>query len=204
MDIVCLDLEGVLIPEIWINFAEKTGIERLRLTTREISDYDVLMRGRLEILREHGLTLADIQEVIGTMDPLEGAKEFLDELRSKTQVVILSDTFTEFAQPLMRKLGWPTIFCNDLQVDAKGMITDYRMRQNDGKKKAILGLRSLGFRTFAAGDSYNDLSMIHTADVGALFKAPANILDEEPDLPLATTYDEFMAIIDDFLEKGKA
>lgn len=204
MDIICLDLEGVLIPEIWINFAEKTGIENLRLTTREISDYDVLMRGRLEILREHGLTLADIQEVIGTMDPLPGAREFLEELRSKTQVVILSDTFSEFAQPMMRKLGWPTIFCNDLRIDAQGMITDYRMRQHDGKKKAILGLRSMGFRTFAAGDSYNDLSMIHTADCGALFRAPKNILDEEPELRLATTYEEFMAIIDDFLEAGKA
>ncbi len=204
MDIICLDLEGVLIPEIWINFAEKTGIEKLRLTTREISDYDVLMRGRLEILREHGLTLADIQEVIGTMDPLPGAREFLEELRGKTQVVILSDTFSEFAQPMMRKLGWPTIFCNDLRIDAQGMITDYRMRQHDGKKKAILGLRSMGFRTFAAGDSYNDLSMIHTADCGALFRAPKNILDEEPELSLATTYEEFMAIIDDFLEAGKA
>ena len=204
MDIICLDLEGVLIPEIWINFAEKTGIEKLRLTTREISDYDVLMRGRLEILREHGLTLADIQEVIGTMDPLPGAREFLEELRSKTQVVILSDTFSEFAQPMMRKLGWPTIFCNDLRIDAQGMITDYRMRQHDGKKKAILGLRSMGFRTFAAGASYNDLSMIHTADCGALFRAPKNILDEEPELRLATTYEEFMAIIDDFLEAGKA
>ncbi|MDY4610606.1 MAG: bifunctional phosphoserine phosphatase/homoserine phosphotransferase ThrH [Sphaerochaetaceae bacterium] len=204
MDIICLDLEGVLIPEIWINVAEKTGIEKLRLTTREISDYDVLMRGRLEILKEHGLTLADIQEVIGTMDPLPGAKEFLEALRSKTQVVILSDTFSEFAQPLMRKLGWPTIFCNDLQVDSEGMITDYRMRQYDGKKKAILGLRSMGFRTFAAGDSYNDLTMIHTADCGALFRAPENILKEEPDLRLATTYQEFMAIIDDFLEAGKA
>lgn len=204
MDIICLDLEGVLVPEIWINVAEKTGIEKLRLTTREISDYDVLMRGRLKILKEHGLTLADIQGVIGTMEPLPGAKEFLEALRSKAQVVILSDTFSEFAQPLMRKLGWPTIFCNDLQVDSEGMITDYRMRQHDGKKKAILGLRSMGFRTFAAGDSYNDLTMIHTADCGALFRAPENILNEEPDLRLATTYQEFMAIIDDFLEAGKA
>lgn len=204
MDIICLDLEGVLIPEIWINVAEKTGIEKLRLTTREVSDYDVLMRGRLKILKERGLTLADIQDVIGTMEPLPGAKEFLENLRSKTQVVILSDTFSEFAQPMMRKLGWPTIFCNDLQVDSQGMITDYRMRQYDGKKKAILGLRSMGFRTFAAGDSYNDLSMIHTADSGALFRAPANILEEEPDLRLATTYQEFMEIIDDFLEAGKA
>lgn len=203
MDIVCLDLEGVLVPEIWINVAERTGIERLRLTTRDISDYDVLMRGRLAILEERHLTLSDIQNVIGTMDPLDGAREFLDELRSKSQVVILSDTFTEFAQPLMRKLGWPTIFCNDLVVDRDGMIVDYRLRQQDGKRKAILGLRSMGFRTFAAGDSYNDLTMIRTADRGALFRAPANILEEYPDLPLATTYEQFMAIIDDFLKAGK-
>ncbi len=204
MDIICLDLEGVLIPEIWISFAQKTKIDRLRLTTRDISDYDVLMCGRLEILKEHHLTLSDIQDVIGTMDPLEGAREFLDELRSKTQVVILSDTFSEFAQPMMRKLGWPTIFCNDLAVDAQGMITGYRMRQHDGKKHAIEGLRSMGFRTFAAGDSYNDLAMIKTADSGALFRAPEKILLEEPQLRLATTYGEFMQIIDRFLAEGQA
>ena len=160
MEAVCLDLEGVLVPEIWIAFAEKTGIEKLRLTTRDIPDYHVLMNGRMNILREHGLTLKDIQDVIATIRPLDGAKEFLDKLRSITQVIILSDTFSEFASPLMKQLGWPTIFCNSLVLDDKGMLTGIRMRQEDGKRKAIEALRSCGFRTFAAGDSYNDLNMI--------------------------------------------
>jgi phosphoserine/homoserine phosphotransferase len=201
MDIVCLDLEGVLIPEIWINFAQKTGIEELRLTTREVPDYDILMRGRLSILKEHGLTLSDIQQVIGTLSPLEGALEFLNGLRSRTQVVILSDTFTEFAKPLMEKLAWPSIFCNDLVVDDSGMIVDYRLRQTDGKRKAVEALKGIGFRVFAAGDSYNDLTMIKTADSGALFRAPQRILMEEPQLPHAQTYGEFNRIIDDFLAK---
>jgi phosphoserine/homoserine phosphotransferase len=200
MDVVCLDLEGVLVPEIWINVAERTGIEALRLTTREVPDYDELMTGRLKILEEHRLSLADIQAVIATMSPLEGAREFLDELRSMTQVVILSDTFTEFARPLMRQLGWPTIWCNDLQVGSDGMITGYRLRQKDGKRHAIEALKRLNFRTFAAGDSYNDLSMIHTADGGCLFRAPQRILDEEPGLSLATTYDEFLSTIRGFLQ----
>ena len=199
MDVVCLDLEGVLVPEIWIAFAEKTGIERLRLTTRDISDYDVLMRGRLEILREHKLGLKDIQETIAAIRPLEGAKAFLDELRSLTQVIILSDTFKEFAAPLMRQLDWPSIFCNDLVIDNDGMIADYRLRQNDGKKKAIEALKSIGFRTFAAGDSYNDLTMIMTADDGCLFRAPENILEEYPSLQLFTDYDDFLSTIKDFL-----
>lgn len=201
MDIVCLDLEGVLIPEIWINFAQKTGIEELRLTTREVPDYDILMRGRLSILKEHDLTLSDIQQVIGTLSPLEGALEFLNGLRSRTQVVILSDTFTEFARPLMEKLAWPSIFCNDLVVDESGMIVDYRLRQTDGKRKAVEALKGIGFRVFAAGDSYNDLTMIKTADSGALFRAPQRILMEEPQLPHAQTYGEFNRIIDDFLAK---
>ena len=178
MEVVCLDLEGVLVPEIWIAFAEKTGIEKLRLTTRDVPDYDVLMKGRLDILREHGLKLADIQSVISSIEPLEGAKEFLDELRSVTQVVILSDTFREFASPLMRKLAWPTIFCNSLVVDDDGNITGYTLRQKDGKRKAIEHLQAMGFRCFAAGDSYNDLTMIKTADSGSLFRAPENILEE--------------------------
>ncbi|MHC1692070.1 MAG: bifunctional phosphoserine phosphatase/homoserine phosphotransferase ThrH [Sphaerochaetaceae bacterium] len=199
MHMVCLDLEGVLVPEIWISFAEKTGIEQLRLTTRDIPDYDVLMKGRMGILNKHGLKLHDIQQVIGTMAPLDGALEFLDSIRSKTQVVILSDTFTEFAQPLMRQLGWPSIFCNNLMVDSSGTIIGYHMRQVDGKRKAVQGLQGMGFKVFAAGDSYNDLRMIKTADSGALFRAPANILKEEPQLPLAVTYEEFEAIIDRFL-----
>ena len=199
MEVVCLDLEGVLVPEIWIAFAEKTGIEKLRLTTRDVPDYDVLMKGRLDILREHGLKLADIQSVISSIEPLEGAKEFLDELRSVTQVVILSDTFREFASPLMRKLAWPTIFCNSLVVDDDGNITGYTLRQNDGKRKAIEHLQAMGFRCFAAGDSYNDLTMIKTADSGSLFRAPENILEEYPELHLSTTYDDFLKTIKEFL-----
>ena len=199
MEVVCLDLEGVLVPEIWIVFAEKTGIEKLRLTTRDVPDYDVLMKGRLDILREHGLKLADIQSVISSIEPLEGAKEFLDELRSVTQVVILSDTFREFASPLMRKLAWPTIFCNSLVVDDDGNITGYTLRQKDGKRKAIEHLQAMGFRCFAAGDSYNDLTMIKTADSGSLFRAPENILEEYPELHLSTTYDDFLKTIKEFL-----
>lgn len=199
MEVVCLDLEGVLVPEIWIAFAEKTGIEKLRLTTRDVPDYDVLMKGRLDILREHGLKLADIQSVISSLEPLEGAKEFLDELRSVTQVVILSDTFREFASPLMRKLAWPTIFCNSLVVDDDGNITGYTLRQKDGKRKAIEHLQAMGFRCFAAGDSYNDLTMIKTADSGSLFRAPENILEEYPELHLSTTYDDFLKTIKEFL-----
>lgn len=199
MEVVCLDLEGVLVPEIWIAFAEKTGIEKLRLTTRDVPDYDVLMKGRLDILREHGLKLADIQSVISSIEPLEGAKEFLDELRSVTQVVILSDTFQEFASPLMRKLAWPTIFCNSLVVDDDGNITGYTLRQKDGKRKAIEHLQAMGFRCFAAGDSYNDLTMIKTADSGSLFRAPENILEEYPELHLSTTYDDFLKTIKEFI-----
>ena len=202
MEAVCLDLEGVLVPEIWIAFAEKTGIERLRLTTRDIPDYHVLMQGRMDILREHGLTLKDIQDVIATIRPLDGAKEFLDKLRSITQVIILSDTFSEFASPLMKQLGWPTIFCNSLELDDKGMLKGIRMRQEDGKRKAIEALRSIGFRTFAAGDSYNDLNMIKTADAGCLFRAPENILKEYPDLALHTTYEGFYGEIEKFVKNG--
>lgn len=203
MEIVCLDLEGVLVPEIWIAFAEKTGIEKLRLTTRDIPDYHVLMQGRMDILRAHHLTLTDIQDVIATIKPLEGAKEFLDELRSRTQVVILSDTFQEFATPLMRQLGWPTILCNSLIVDEENMLTGMRLRQEDGKRKAIEGFKGMGFKTFAAGDSYNDLTMIHTADSGCLFRAPQKILEEEPNLHLATTYKDFLAVIDTFITRSR-
>ena len=201
MEIICLDLEGVLVPEIWIAFSEKTGIPELRITTREEPDYDKLMRYRMNILREHNLTLKDIQDVIATIRPLEGAREFLDKVREITQVVILSDTFTEFAKPLMRQLGWPTILCNSLIVDDKGMLTGMRLRQQDGKRKAIDGFRSMNFRTFAAGDSYNDLTMIHKADKGCLFRAPERILQEEPDLKLCTTYDEFFEQIRLFVEE---
>lgn len=199
MDIVCLDMEGVLVPEIWINVAERTGIEELRITTREEPDYDKLMANRINILAQHKLKLSDIQAVIASMGPMEGALAFLDELRTLTQVVILSDTFTEFAKPLMRQLNWPTIWCNDLEVGADGMLIRHRMRMHDGKKKAIQALKELNYRTFAAGDSYNDLTMIREADGGCLFRAPENILLEHPDLKLATTYDEFLSIIKEFL-----
>lgn len=201
MDIVCLDLEGVLVPEIWINVAQKTGIEALRLTTRDISDYDILMKGRLEILRKHKLTLADIQSVIATIKPLDGALDFLSELRAKTQVLILSDTFTEFAQPLMKQLAWPTLWCNNLVIDEEGMIEDYKLRIRDGKYHAIMALKGLNFRTFAAGDSYNDLSMIEEADAGCLFRAPEGILESHPHLPHATNYEEFSSIIQEFLHR---
>lgn len=191
MYVVCLDLEGVLIPEIWINFAQATGIEELRLTTRDIPDYDVLMKKRLGILAAHNLKLGDIQKVIGSMDPLEGAREFLDDLRIRTQVVILSDTFTQFARPMMEKLAWPTLFCNSLVVDDQDRVADYRLRQKDGKRKAVEGFQSMGFRVIAAGDSYNDLTMIRKAEKGILFCPPDNIVKENPDLPVARDYGEF-------------
>ena len=200
MEIVCLDLEGTLVPEIWIAFSEKTGIQELRITTREEPDYSKLMDFRMKILREHGYTLKDIQDVIATIEPLDGAREFLDKVRMLTQVVILSDTFTEFAKPLMEKLGWPTILCNSLSVDEDNMLTGIVMRQSDGKRKAIEAFRSINYRTFAAGDSYNDLTMIRTADSGCLFRAPANILREEPDLKLCTTYEGFYEQIRRFVQ----
>ena len=200
MEIVCLDLEGVLVPEIWIAFAEKTGITELKRTTRDEPDYSKLMAWRMDILREHSLTLKDIQNTISEIKPLEGAKEFLDKLRAMTQVVILSDTFREFASPLMKQLGWPTILCNSLVVDENNMLSGMVLRQTDGKRKAIEGFRSMGFRTFAAGDSYNDLTMIHTADKGCLFRAPERIPLEEPDLKLCTTYDEFFNEIEAFVK----
>ncbi len=200
MNLICMDLEGVLIPEIWINFAHETGIDELKLTTRDISDYDVLMTRRLGILKEKGLTLQDIQAVIDRMNPMEGALDFLNTLRSKTQVIILSDTFEEFARPFMKKLGWPTLFCNSLVVDSSGMITDYTLRQPDGKKKAIAAFHSAGFRILAAGDSYNDLTMLKSADKGLLFRAPESIKDENPELPLLMEYSDFLQEIELFLE----
>ena len=193
--IVTLDLEGVLVPEIWIAFAEKTGIEQLKLTTRDIPDYDELMTSRLAILNEHGLKLADIQEVIGTLAPLEGAKAFLDELRSITQVVILSDTFLEFAKPLMEQLAWPTIFCHDLEIDAEGRVANYRLRQPDQKRKAVAAFRSLNYRVIAAGDSYNDTTMLGEADTGFLFRSPDNVKAEFPQFRSAEKYDELMGLI---------
>ena len=197
MYIVCLDLEGVLVPEIWIAFAEATGIGELRLTTRDISDYDVLMRRRLAILREHKLRLSDIQKVIATLDPLSGAEEFLLRLRERTQVIILSDTYVEFAMPLMRKLGWPSLFCNSLVVNGDGRILSYKLRQKEGKKQAVAALQSLGFSVVAAGDSYNDVSMLTQAEAGILFRAPDTILSEFPQFLTATTHEELLDRITD-------
>jgi len=191
--IACLDLEGVLVPEIWINVAERTGIAALRRTTRDEPDYDKLMRGRIAILDEHKLGLPDIQAVIATMDPLDGALDFIEWLRSRTQVIILSDTFAEFAQPLMRKLGWPTLFCNGLEVEPSGRIAGYRLRIDDGKRRAVEALRSIAFRIVAAGDSYNDTTMLKTADAGILFRPPANVIADFPQFPVTTTYDELRA-----------
>ncbi len=190
MELACLDLEGVLIPEVWINFAERTGIDALRATTRDIPDYDVLMKQRLRILSENGLGLADIQEVIAGMRPLEGAPEFLDWLRERFQVIILSDTFYEFAEPFMRQLGWPTLFCHRLGVDGDGRVVDYHLRQPDPKRNAVIALKQLNFRVIATGDSYNDTTMLAEADAGILFRPPQNVIDEFPQYPVATDYDQ--------------
>lgn len=190
MEIACLDLEGVLVPEIWIAFAEKTGIEALKRTTRDEPDYDVLMRYRLDILDEHGLGLKEIQEVISTLAPLEGAREFVDWLRERFQVVILSDTFYEFALPLMRQLGYPTLLCHKLETDNNGRVTNYRLRQANPKRQAIVGFKSMYYRTIAAGDSYNDTTMLSEADAGILFHAPQNVIDEFPQFPAVHTYED--------------
>ena len=188
--LACLDLEGVLVPEIWIAFAEQTGIEKLRLTTRDIPDYDELMRGRLKILDENNLKLADIQKVIRKIKPLEGANDFLGWLKSEFQVIILSDTFYHFAGPLMAQLEYPALLCNELVVDGKGRITDYRLRQADGKTKAVTALQSLNFQVIAAGDSYNDTGMLKQADAGIFFRPPESIIKEFPEFPVTHQYDE--------------
>lgn len=188
--LACLDLEGVLVPEIWIAFAEKTGIEKLRLTTRDIPDYEKLMRGRLNILDENHLKLEDIQEVISGITPLEGAKEFIDWLKSEFQVIILSDTFYEFAGPLMKQLDYPTLFCNSLVVDAGGRIVDFRLRQPDGKTKAVRALKKLNFPVIASGDSYNDTGMLNEADAGIFFRPPDSIVEEFPQYMVTNTYEE--------------
>ena len=189
MEIACLDLEGVLIPEIWINFAEKTGIEALKATTRDIPDYDVLMKQRLRILDQHGYGLPDIQAVIDTLTPLEGAREFLDWLRERFQVVILSDTFYEFAMPFMRQLGYPTLLCHKLEVDSAGRVVDYKLRQANPKRQAVIGFHSMYYRTIAAGDSYNDTTMLAEADAGILFCAPDNVIAEFPQFPAVHDYE---------------
>ena len=195
MDIVCLDLEGVLVPEIWIAFAKESGIEELKRTTRDEPDYDKLMRWRIGILKEHGLGLRQIQETIAKIEPLPGAKQFLDELRSITQVIIISDTFSQFAAPLMKKLGWPTIFCNSLEVAEDGEITGFKMRCEQSKLTTVKALQSIGFETIASGDSYNDLGMIKAGKAGFLFKSTEKIIADNPDIPAYENYDELMAAI---------
>lgn len=190
MDIACLDLEGVLFGEIWINFSQQTGIEKLKLTTRDIPDYDVLMRQRLQILKENELGLPDIQAVIDKMEPLDGAIEFINWLRQRFQVVILSDTFYEFAAPLMKKLGYPTLLCHRLEIDADGFVTNYKLRMPDQKRSAVQAFKSLNFRTIAAGDSYNDTTMLGEADAGILYCPPPNVIDEFPQFPITWNYDE--------------
>ena len=196
MHIVCLDLEGVLVPEIWIAFAERTGIAAFRRTTRDEPDYDKLMRFRLALLREHGLKLADIQAVIAGMAPLDGAKTFLDELRSRYQVLILSDTFYEFADPLMRQLGRPTLFCHRLMVDDDGFVAEYRLRQPNQKFQAVNALKGLNYQVIAAGDSYNDTGMLGAADAGFFIHAPAAITAQFPQCPVTNSYAELTAAID--------
>ena len=195
MFITCLDLEGVLVPEIWIAFAEASGIPELKRTTRDEPDYDKLMKCRLGILKEHGLGLKEIQETIEKIDPMPGARAFLDELRELGQVIIISDTFTQFAKPLMKKLGWPTIFCNELEVAEDGEITGFRMRIEQSKLSTVKALQSIGFETIASGDSYNDLGMIRASKAGFLFKSTDQIKNDNPDLPAYETYEELLAAI---------
>lgn len=195
MNIVCLDLEGVLVPEIWIAFAEASGIPELKRTTRDELDYEKLMKWRIGILKEHGLGLKEIQDTIAKIDPIPGAKEFLDELRSITQVIIISDTFTQFAGPLMKKLGYPTIFCNSLEVADNGEITGFKMRIENSKYTTVKALQSIGFQTIASGDSHNDLGMIKASKAGFLFKSTEQIKKDNPELPAYETYDELMEAI---------
>ncbi len=197
MFITCLDLEGVLVPEIWIAFSEASGIPELRRTTRDEPDYDKLMRWRLGILKEHGLGLREIQAAIATIDPLPGAKEFLDELRATTQAVILSDTFTQFAQPLMKKLGWPTLLCNELVVAPDGEVVDFRMRCRETKLSTVRAFQSVGYDTIAAGDSFNDLAMIQASKAGFLFRAPDSIKAQYPAIPACEDYGELLRLIKD-------
>ncbi|MDH4205400.1 MAG: bifunctional phosphoserine phosphatase/homoserine phosphotransferase ThrH [Desulfobacteraceae bacterium] len=204
MNIVCSDLEGVFVPEIWINVAERTGIEELRLTTRDISDYDVLMKRRLAILDENNLKIDDIKAVIATMNPLEGAVEFLNWLRSRTQIIVVSDTFNQFARPLMEKLGWPTLFCHTLSIAPDGFITDYVLRQKDAKRETVISLKSLNYNTIAMGDSYNDITMLKEADNGILFNPPDNVKNEYPEFPVTFSYEDLKSIIEKILSNNSS
>jgi phosphoserine/homoserine phosphotransferase len=199
MHIVCSDLEGVFVPEIWVNVSNHTGIDELKLTTRDISDYNVLMKRRLELLKKYGLTLRDVQNVISLLKPLPGALEFIDWLRSKTQLIVVSDTFSEFADPLMRQLGWPTLLCHHLTTDREGNITDYNLRQENGKKHVVEALQSLNYKVIAIGDSYNDISMLKSADYGILYNPPQSVADENNYLQVVKTYASLKRIISQLL-----
>jgi phosphoserine/homoserine phosphotransferase len=201
MNIVCLDLEGVLIPEIWVNFAEKVGVEELKATTRDIPDYDELMRFRLDLLAKHDFRIQDIQAVIDTLTPLDGAKAFADQLRADYQLIILSDTFQEFAKPMMRQLQWPTLFCHQLIIDDEGRINDYKLRKPDHKRETVKRLHELNFNVVAAGDSYNDTTMLAEAEEGILFSPPQNVIDEFPQFPVANSYQQLRAEIDKAIAK---
>ena len=203
MYLICADLEGIFVPEIWINVAERTGIKELRLTTRDISDYDVLMKKRLGILQAHGLKLADIQSVIAKMDPMDGALEFINWVRAETQIIIVSDTFVEFAGPLMRKLGYPTLLCNTLTIGSDGMVSNYNLRQQDGKRKVTVAMQKLNYKVIAVGDSYNDITMLQAADRGILYRPPENVKEEYPDLPVTTDFSELKEIIQKTFYNGQ-
>jgi len=196
MNVVCLDLEGVLIPEIWINFADKVGVAELRATTRDIPDYDELMKFRLDLCAKHNFRIQDIQEVIDTLSPLHGAKAFSDQLRADYQLIILSDTFQQFAEPMMRQLSWPTLFCHELVIDEQGRINNYKLRKTDHKRETVKRLHELNFNVVAAGDSYNDTTMLSEAEQGILFCPPQNVINEFPQFPVATTYDQLRSQID--------
>lgn len=202
MYVVCPDLEGILVPEIWIDVAEKAGIEELRLTTRDVPDYDQLMRGRLEILKRVNLKIRDIQEIIQSMEPLDGALEFLGWIRERFQIILVSDTFVEFADPLLEKLNRPTLFCNSLIIDADGTIADYQLRQRDGKRHVVEALRGLGFEVIGIGDSYNDSTMLEAANHGILFRPPQNIKSEFPHFPVIETYEELKLVLEGYLQRG--
>jgi phosphoserine/homoserine phosphotransferase len=201
MYIVCSDLEGVFVPEIWVNVSHHTGIDELKLTTRDISDYNILMKRRLELLQKYGLTLRDVQNVISLLKPLPGALEFIDWLRTKTQLIVVSDTFSEFAEPLIRQLGRPTLFCHHLTTNNEGNITDYNLRQEDGKRHVIEALQSLNYKVIAVGDSYNDISMLKKADHGILYNPPQNVADEHQDLPVIKTYASLKRTISQLLNE---
>jgi phosphoserine / homoserine phosphotransferase len=200
MYIICSDLEGVFVPEIWINVSKQTGIEELRLTTRDINDYDILMKGRLKLLRQHNLTLQDVQNVISRLSPLPGAIEFVDWLRSVAQLIVVSDTFREFADPLMRQLGRPTLLCHHLTTDSQGNITNYNLRQKEAKKMVVEALQSLNYKVIAIGDSYNDIMMLRKAELGILFNPPQNVIDENRDLKVVKSYNELKEVISDVID----